>query len=284
VATLGETIRESIAYLADRRVDSPALSARLLTGKALGLDAAGLVLHANRELGEGERAAVWELVRRRGEGEPVAYILGEKEFYGLSMSVAPGVLIPRPETEMLVDTALSLFDRNAPLTFADLGTGSGCIAAAVAVHFPLSRGFAVDKSRAALKIAVDNLARHGVDGRVLAVLGDFSFYLAQDARLDLILANPPYVSGAEYAALSREVAAYEPQSALLGGNQGYGPGLALAAVACQALAPGGALLMEMGAGQGPGFSDALKGPDYTFKSVSVLQDLAGLDRVVLAQK
>jgi release factor glutamine methyltransferase len=284
VATLGDIIRESAAYLTERGVDSPALSARLMAGKALGLDSSGLVLAATRELTPDEHEAVWVLVRRRGQGEPAAYILGEKEFYGLAMRVGPGVLVPRPETELLVDTARKLFAPDAPIFFADLGTGSGCIAVAVAVHFPKARGLAVDASTAAITKTVDNVALHGVGRRVVPVLGDFRTPFAKNESLDLILANPPYVSDAEYAELSREVADFEPEPALKGGADGCAPGLDLAHSAAAALKPGGVILMEIGFTQGKRFRSALSGPELPFKTVSILPDLAGLDRVVLAVK
>lgn len=284
MATLGDIIRESAAYLTERGVDSPALSARLMAGKALGLDSAGLVLAAARELTSAERQAVWALVRRRGEGEPAAYILGEKEFYGLAMRVGPGVLVPRPETELLVDTARKMFAPEAPICFADLGTGSGCLAVAVAVFFPHARGLAVDTSRFAMAKTVDNAALHGVGRRVVPILCDFRRPFAKNHSFDLILANPPYVSDAEYADLSREVADYEPESALKGGTDGCGPGLDLARVAAAALKPGGVLLMEIGSTQGQRFHGALAEPESPFKSVSILTDLAGLDRVVMAVK
>lgn len=282
--TLQETIRRCTAYLAERGVDSPGLSARLLAGEALGLDRVALVRESGRELTDGQVDAIDELVRRRGEGEPVAYILGEKEFYGLPMQVGPGVLVPRPETELLIDAARRLFPSDAKLVFADLGAGSGCVAAAVARYFPNARGLALDLSPSALDTVSVNADRHGVGDRLLPVLADFTRPFAAAGSLDLVLANPPYVGDEEYAGLDREVLLFEPESALRGGPKGSEAGLALMSAASPALKPGGALLMEIGHAQAERFRAASPEFEAPFRKVEILHDLAGLHRVFLALK
>lgn len=284
MATLGEVIRKSAAYLAGRGVDSPALSARLMAGKALGLDQAALAREAEREVTAGETALVEKLVRRRGEGEPAAYILGEKEFYGLSMLVGPEVLVPRPETELLIDTARKLFEPEREFLFADLGTGSGCLAVAMAVNFPYALGLALDRSPEALAVAGKNVLRHGVHGRLLAVLADFTRPFAAPESLDLILANPPYVSDEEYERLSAEVRRYEPAMALRGGACGLDPGAGLLERAVTALRPGGAVVMEIGETQAEDFRSLIPAFAPAFKKVEILKDLSQRDRAILAIK
>lgn len=282
--TLGHTIRRMAEYLAERGVDSPALSARLLVGNILGLDEIGLVRESGRELTGQELRDIEALVVRRGEGEPVAYILGEKEFYGLPICVGPGVLVPRPETELLIDTARRCFEPLSRLVLADLGTGSGCLAVSAAVHFPHSLVLAVDKSSTALDRVRDNAKRNGVGERLLPVLADFTHPFAEDGSLDLILANPPYVSDAEYGKLDKEVLLYEPEEALRCGPEGVEAGLELIAAAAPALKPGGILLMEIGMTQGERFRKYLEFTESPFSNVEILQDLAGLDRVVFGYK
>lgn len=284
MATVVDIIRQSAAYLAEKGVDSPALSARLMAGKALGLDNVGLIREAGRELTDQESGLIDELVRRRGEGEPAAYILGEKEFYGLSMLVGPEVLIPRPETELLVDLARRSFKPESRLLFADLGAGSGCLAVAVAVHFPNALGLALELSPAALGMTVKNARRHGAAERLVPVLADFASPFAAEGSLDLILANPPYVSDSEYAALSPEVFRYEPRTALRGGSDGCEPGLKLLAAAAPALKPGGMFAMEIGASQARRFTSAISAFEYSFKKVDTVTDLSGIERVVFAVK
>ncbi len=282
--TVREILQKSADFLADRGVDSPALSAQLMLGKALRLTRLDLLLQSDRPLTEAELAAARELVRRRGRGEPAAYILGEKEFYGLAFSVTPACLIPRPETEHIVEEAEARFPRDAALAFADLGTGSGCLAVTLAVRFPQARGLAVDRSPGALAVARDNAARHGVGERLSLVQGDFAdlagLGVAQGS-LDLVAANPPYVSEAEYADVSPEVRNFEPRGALTPGPTGLEAIAALAPGAHAALKPGGLLLLEMGMTQAAAVRGILE--QAGFAEVRIRKDLAGRDRVAVAR-
>lgn len=281
--TVRDILQRSSAYLAERGVDSPALSAQLMLGKALGLSRLDLLLQSDRPLGEAELAAARDLVRRRGRGEPAAYILGEKEFFGLAFAVTPAVLIPRPETECVVEEAEALFPRDGALDFVDMGAGSGCLAVTLAVRFPLARGLAVEQSAAALAVAKDNAGRHGVADRVRFVRGDFADLAAlgvAPGTRDLVAANPPYVSEAEYAEVSREVRDFEPRAALTPGPTGLEAIAALASAALAALRPGGALILEMGAAQAAAVREILLGAG--FARVRVRRDLAGRDRVAVA--
>ena len=282
--TVREILQKSADFLADRGVDSPALSAQLMLGKALGLTRLDLLLQSDRPLAEAELAAARELVRRRGRGEPTAYILGEKEFYGLGFSVTPATLIPRPETEHIVEEAEAAFPRDGELAFADLGTGSGCLAVTLAVRFPKARGLAVDLSAEALAVAKGNAAQHGVGERLSFVQGDFADLAGLgvgQGSLDLIAANPPYVSEAEYAAASPEVRDFEPRGALTPGPSGLEAIRALAPAARAALKPGGWLLLEMGWTQAAAVRDILA--QAGFGEVLIRKDLARRDRVAAAR-
>lgn len=280
--TVRDILTKSEDYLARKGVDSPRLSAQMLLAHVLGLERLGLFLDMDRPLADGELARCRELVARRGRGEPAAYLVGEREFYGLPFLVTPDVLIPRPETELLIDRARELFPGDGRERFADLGTGSGCLAVTLAVRFPGWSGVAVDASPAALEVARGNAARHGVSERIEFVAGDFSVLCGRRERFGLIVANPPYVSQAEYRGLCPEVAAFEPRSALVpdsdapGGATGCECFPTLARVAGECLSPGGVFLMEMGHAQAGAAKEAFAG----FPRAAVRKDLAGLDRVL----
>jgi len=282
--TVRDILHKSSAFLAERGVDSPSLSAQLLLGKALGLTRLDLLLQSDRPLAEPELAKARDLVRRRGQGEPVAYILGEKEFYGLAFAVTPACLIPRPETEHIVEEAEARFPREGELAFADLGTGSGCLAVALAVRFPQARGLAVDLSAEALDVARANADRHGVGERLCFAQGDFADLAGlgvEPGSLDCIAANPPYVSAAEYVEVSPEVRNFEPKGALTPGPTGLEAIVALAPAARAALKPGGLLLLEMGWTQAAAVRGILESAG--FAEVRIRKDLASRDRVAVAR-
>lgn len=297
--TLRDILAKTEAYFRDKNVDSPRLSAQLILGKGLGVDRMGLFLNLDRPMLPAELDALRPLVARRGKGEPVAYITGEREFFSLDFAVDSNVLIPRPETEHIVEEALRAFPRETELVFADLGCGSGCLAVTLAAQFPASRGVALDVSPGALSVARANAARHKVEDRIEFVQGVFADLPAQHCGYTLIVSNPPYVSEAEYRELSPEVAAFEPRGALVpevrtpdGGAPDAGaPGASgleaypeVARVARDRLAPGGVLILEIGWKQGQGVKELLESPEYGFEGVGVLKDLAGLDRVVIGRR
>ena len=271
------------------------MSAELLLAKVLGLDRNALLKRLILEPEVLPEDALHEFVRliaRRAEGEPAAYILGYKEFYGREFTVSPNTLIPRPETELLVDLALEYaqsVDTDTSPVFADLGTGTGCIAVTLALELSHWRGIAVEKSPAALRIARANGVRLGAESLCLA-LADFRTPPVPPASLDLLLSNPPYVSELEYRTLSREVRAFEPKSALVPcsesllptGASGLEDAEALIDLARALLKSGGLLLMEIGCTQGPVLLSRLQGPDWT--EARLHKDLAGLDRVLAAQR
>lgn len=280
--TVREILGKTEGYLAERTVDAPRLSAQLLLAKALDLDRLGLLLAMDRPLTPAELDGVRPLVARRGRGEPMAHILGEREFYGLDFAVTPATLIPRPETEGLIDQAKELFPDGRLSDFADLGTGSGCLAVTLAVTFPQATGLALDASPEALAVARANAARHGVADRLRFVAADFADLPQRDGGYALIVANPPYVSEAEYRDCSREVRDFEPVSALVPGPTGLEALPVVARTALAALAPGGWLLMEIGWRQGPAAQAILS--EHGLTAVAVHRDLAGQDRLVVGRR
>jgi release factor glutamine methyltransferase len=208
----------STTYLGEHGSTSARLDSELLCAQALGLRRLDIYLQFDRPLDEGELSAIRELIRRRGKGEPVAYITGTREFYGRAFTVNSDVLVPRPETETLVERALALMKEHdgAGMRFADLGTGSGCIAITLAAEVPGVEIFATDVSGAALTVARANAERLGVE----VTFAEGSWADALDGRVDLIVSNPPYVTTAELDAVDRDVRDFEPRAALLGGDDG----------------------------------------------------------------
>lgn len=281
-ATVREILAKSEGYLAERDIDSPRLSAQLLVAKALDMDRLGLILAMDRPLTPDELDAVRPLIARRGRGEPAAYILGEREFYGLDFTVTPATLIPRPETECLIDRARELFPDGDLTSFADLGTGSGCLAVTLATLFPAAHGLALDKSPDALAVARQNAEHHKVVDRLAFVEADFATLPQCDGGYALVVSNPPYVSAAEYRECSREVRAFEPLTALVPGESGLEAVPVVARAAYARLRPGGWLLVEIGWKQGPDAAALLA--EAGFADVAVRRDLAGCDRVVEGRK
>lgn len=254
--------------------DAPALTAQLLLGAVLGLDRTQVLTQPERPLSAAEQAAFERLVARAAAGEPLAYLLGRREFYGLSFEVTPYVLVPRPETELLVDLARAL----NPKRVLDVGTGSGCIAVALAVNVPDAAITALDLSPEALAVAQGNAETHGVSDRITFRHSDLLAALEPAAPVfDLLCANLPYIDTTELHTLP--VAAHEPALALDGGPGGLVLVARLLAQAGPHLAPGAALLLEIGATQGPAAA-ALAQQAFPAAAVGVARDLAGLDRVL----
>ena len=281
------SLRHSLDRMTDRfrsaGVDSPRLSARLLHAHVLGMEHHLLTIERDRVPTNAESAALDALAERRALGCPVALLLGRKEFFGRDFLVNEHTLVPRPETEHLVEAALERLDPAAPLRFTDLGTGSGALAVTLALEFPGSCGLALDLSAPALDTARENARRLGAADRLRFVRADFTRPFARPASLDLVAANPPYVSEEEYAGLSPEVRLYEPASALVSPERGLRHLGRLIPLAAEALRPGGLLLVEMGAGQGAAVSGLLARA-FPGGRIAVLRDLAGLDRVGVAQR
>ncbi|MGH8647687.1 MAG: peptide chain release factor N(5)-glutamine methyltransferase, partial [Burkholderiales bacterium] len=227
-----------------QRID-PA-DARALLCHALSRDAAWLIAHANDALDEALREKFEQLARRRATGEPVAYLTGEREFYSLAFKVTPAVLIPRPETELLVGAALQCIPADAPWRVLDLATGSGCVAVAIAQHRPRARVTATDVSRAALAVARDNAAGHGVG--IELVESDWFFALGA-AHFDVIVANPPYIAESD-PHLNEGDLRFEPRATLVAGPTGLECIELIVEQAARYLTAGGWLLFEHGFEQG----------------------------------
>lgn len=261
-------------------LENPGLDARLLAAAAFGLEGAALAINENQPAEEVQLQTLATMAARRLKGEPVARILGEKEFYGLVFKLNAASLVPRPETELLVELGLKHLPTDRPSTILDLGTGSGCIAIALLKNLPQAQALGVDLSEEALLQANENAHIHGVDARFSTRMGSWYGPVDAHAKLDLIVANPPYIAAREILGLDIEVSAYDPILALSAGTDGlepYGPIIKGAEVYLQ---PNGALAMECGVGQ----ADQIKAMciEAGFANVSIHDDLAGIPRVVVA--
>lgn len=275
-------MREALLWgeqtLAQSALDSPRLDAEILLAHALGITRGQLHAHPQGQLSPTELASCRQLIERRAQREPVAYIVGHKEFYGLDLVVDSRVLIPRPETELLVEKAIEIGQRQSAV--ADVGTGSGAIAISLAVHLPQILVYATDASPAALEVAARNCRRHGVEDRVHLLHGHLLEPLPEP--VDLIVANLPYVSQVELAQLPPEISRYEPRKALDGGPDGLDCIRRLLAQAEEHLKPGGVVLLEIGATQGQAMI-ALARHHFPAARVEIVPDYAGLDRVVIME-
>ena len=285
--TIGRLLNWTTKYLGDQGADSPRLDAEVLLAEARGCKRIELYTSFDEVAPENVRTSFRELVRRRAEGMPVAYLVGRREFYSLSFRVTPDVLIPRPETELLVVKLLDLSKaqegRGDGLQIADVGTGSGIIAVIAAKHLPNGSFTAVDISAAALNVAEANAAEHGVADRIAFIQSDLFTSVPCDLRYDFIASNPPYVASEEIQQLEPTVREYEPRLALEAGPGGTRVIEQLIPQAAERLKPGGWLLMEIGHQQGNKVQQLLSA-DGRFDDISVLKDLAGLVRVAQARR
>jgi release factor glutamine methyltransferase len=276
------TIRSLLAWIAQDfsglGISSPRLDAELLIGAALGLARVKLYLDLDRPLAPDELAKVRALVVRRRKREPVAYIVGEREFYRRSFEVTPAVLIPRPDTETLIERALELMPEDSPTRVLDLCTGSGAIAVTLAAERPQARVTATDLSAVALDVARRNAMRHGVAERSEFLEGDLFAPLTAAARFELIVANPPYIAEAEIDTLQAEIKEFEPRMALASGPDGLSHLQRLCARAAAFLPPGGAVLFELGQGQADRVREWLEAAGFV--DVAAHKDLGGIERVV----
>lgn len=279
--TVAAARRAMANVLRDAGIESPELDTRLLIGHALGLEHATLVSAADRKLTATEIAQIESLAKRRLAHEPVAHILGRKEFWGLELQITGEVLVPRPETETIVEAVLELLSskRNESLRIVDLGTGSGALLIALLHEFQNATGIATDISPAALDIARANVWKHGLNKRVDFVL--CSYGTALPDGYDLVVSNPPYIRSSDIASLAPDVKDYDPRLALDGGADGLDAYRAIAADARRLVVPGGLMVLEVGAGQAGEVRDLLvnagmsaKGPPHP--------DMAGIPRAVVA--
>jgi release factor glutamine methyltransferase len=274
--TLIDVLRLSTTYLGDHGSSSARLDSELLCAEALGLRRLDLYLQFDRPLDADELTSIRELVRRRGKGEPVAYITGTREFYGRAFTVTPDVLVPRPDTESLVERAVAFLRARpgAELRVADLGTGSGCIAITLAAEIPGMQVVATDVSPSALAVARANAVALGIDVSFI----ESSWADDLDGRFDLIVSNPPYVSTEELDAVDRDVRDFEPRGALLGGDDGLDAYRALLASVRDHVTTA-RLMLEVDPRHAQGV-EALVSATFPGATTSEVPDLTGRTRVL----
>jgi release factor glutamine methyltransferase len=283
VDTVGSARAWALEELKKAGVGSAALTADLLLGHVLGWERVRVLSRPESALSTRMREAFANLVRRRIRGEPLQYLTGRQEFYGLSFRVSPEVLIPRPETEVLVEHAVLLARRfhRRPVRFVDVGTGSGCMAVAFASQVPDAVGCAVDISPAALGVARENADSHAVSTRIRFLCCDLLEGFAPRPLFDFVLSNPPYVALTEYNSLPGEVREHEPHLALFSGFNGLDVCRKLISQAARRLLPGGFLLVEIGLGQVDEVTQLLSKEGLC--AAEVLNDLQNIPRCVVAR-
>lgn len=278
--TVVEVIKRTSEYLASRGVESPRLNAEYLLGHVLGRSRMELYLEFERPLIEAELALIRPLVRRRGSREPLQYILGETEFAGVQLGVDRRALIPRPETELLVEYVSTWIAASTSVKrVLDLGTGTGAIALALASAHPEIAVVGVDRSLDALALAAENVARNGLEDRVTLLASDW-YQSVPSARYDVVVANPPYLSAVERLNAAPEVRDFEPESALAATNEGLGDLESIIRGAPHYLAAGGLLALETGVGQSARLTPNLCAAG--FSRIDAKEDLTGRERFILA--
>jgi len=299
VTTLRSALRDAIAQLESEHIPSASLAAELLLMHTAGRDRTWLYAHPEQELDAPTSERYFSLVARRVSGVPTQHLTGHQEFWGLDFEVTPDVLIPRPETEHVIEATLERLGtavggtaslRDAELRIADVGTGSGCVAIALAHELPNARFVATDISAATLEVARRNASRHGVAPRIDFVESNLLDVFLHESRapnhesrlLDAIASNPPYIGRREASTLAREVREHEPESALFAGETGtemYAPLIVQAALL---LKPDGILVLELGYNSGDHVLRLLDVPEWTDPSIT--NDLAGIKRVASARR
>lgn len=285
--TVGRLLTWTTDYLKKHASESPRLDAEVLLAESRGCQRIELYTAFDEVVDDDARAKFRELVKRRAEGTPVAYLVGRKEFYSLSFKVTPDVLIPRPETEHAVIAVLDLLKtmppHETPLQVVDVGTGSGCIAVSIARHAPQVEVTAVDLSPAALAVARENAEAHDVADRVRFVESDLLAALPDEPSLDVVVSNPPYILESEWETLAAPVRDFEPKLALVGGPTGMEVTERLVAQAAERLRPGGWLVLEIHSGL-ESQVHALLERTGNFEQLVTIKDLAQLPRVVQAKR
>jgi release factor glutamine methyltransferase len=262
-------------------IENPSLEASILLSKTSAIkDFSEIYANPDKELEQVKVEEFYRLLERRIRNEPIAYITGEKEFYSRVFSVNRNVLIPRPETELLVEEALRAAGGLEKPAILDAGTGSGCIAVTLACEKPGAKVFAADISPGALAVALENAARHKPGGRMFLVRGDLTEPFKKGS-FDLVVSNPPYITEAEYAILPPDVRDYEPCSSLIGGEDGLFFIRKIIADAGRVLKEGGLCMLEVGAGQSPDVKSLFEEAGFT--EISGIRDINDIERVVRAQ-
>lgn len=284
--TITQAIDEGAARLRASAIEHDRRTAGVLLAHVLGVDRTHVLIRSEEKVSEVHYAHYLLLIERRAQGEPLQYITGHQEFYGLDFIVNPAVLIPRPETEFLVERAIKLAEdaKQSPL-IVDIGTGSGCIAVSIAVNLPTARVIATDLSEAALEVARMNAERHGVARKIEFMQGDLLEPLAThhlENSVDVLASNPPYVNEGRPDLIQREVRDWEPHEALFGGVDGLDFFRRLLADGLKYVRPGGYLVFEIGYSQLDAISDIIAALEW--EPVDVTRDLQGIPRTLTVRK
>ena len=284
-ASYDALLRDTAVALTAAGIDNARFEARLLLSRAAGLTVEQLISRGRDPAPAAWALALRELTARRVRREPMAYILGEREFWGLPFRVSPAVLIPRPDSETVIETVLDLLpDRSRQLRILDLGLGSGCLLLTLLREYPQATGVGIDASEAALAIAQANADALGVASRARLQAGDWrrdGWTSSLEGPFDLLVSNPPYIESATVEGLMPEVSAHEPRLALDGGADGLAAYRLIAAAAPRLVATGGWAVVEGGEGQAPDIAALFAAAGFTPRPAR--QDLGGVDRVVPAQ-
>lgn len=283
-ATIAETLKLASERLRVASVPNDVLDAQTLLAEALGKDRTYLIVNFNEQLGEDLLAAYSQLIERRSAGEPLQYITGHQQFFGLEFEVTPDVLIPRPETELIVEEVIRLVEEHKldDPVIVDVGTGSGCIAVSLARELGNAKVFACDISTAALNVARKNAARHELENRIDFIESDLLAAFPETELADFILSNPPYVAAHELPTLQREVRDWEPHTALTDQADGLSFYRRLLANAPARLKPGGYLICELGFGQSEAVL-AMAG-SQTWSEIRLLDDLQSIPRTIILRR
>jgi release factor glutamine methyltransferase len=270
------------AHLKKHGSDTPRLDTEILLAHARGCRRIELYTRFDEVLSEKERSTMRDLVRRRAQSEPVAYLVGHREFFSLDFHVTPAVLIPRPDTETLVVELIDVAKPLAAPRILDLGTGSGCIAIAAAINLPNAQIAATDASEAALAVARDNAATHKVGDRIRFLSGDLFGPLETNEKFDIVASNPPYIADPEQETLQNDVRKYEPHQALFSGPTGLEILFRIVDGAFDYLTANGTLMLEISPEQAPAVAGRMEASGQ-YRDIRVVKDLPGLARVVRAQ-
>jgi release factor glutamine methyltransferase len=285
--SIGRLLNWTSEYFKSKELDEPLLSSQLLLAKVLGCGKVDLYLRFDEIISQDDRNRFRGLVKRAAEGEPIAYLIGHKDFFSLEFIVNSNVLIPRPETELLVQWLIrkvrtACAGREKPLRILDIGTGSGCISTALAKNLPRpTQIVAIDKSKEALEAARVNIEKHGATEQVTLVESDLFSALVGEERFDFIVSNPPYITQADYDELPKHIKAYEPREALVAGADGLDVIRKIVAEAKKYLQPAGYLAMEIGYNQKDAVAELLARHDY--RDIEFELDAAGIARVAIGR-
>ena len=277
--TVLNALELSSNYLIKKGVESPRLNAELLLADILGCNRMELYLKFDQPLSENEKLRYRDFIKRRGEREPFQYIIGKTEFFGLKIKVTPDVLIPRPETELLIERVLEYAEKFASCRILEIGTGSGNIAISLANNISNSEIYAIDISEAAITIAEDNYRGYSNNGKLkFKVIDIEDFQIDSTDKYDIIVSNPPYISNKDYNNLEKELLDYEPKIALTDESDGFKFYRLIAKKSSDLLKKGGRLFFEIGYGQSEYISDIMK--MNNFVDLKIIRDYQNIDRVI----